>query len=274
MSRTFARSRPSRAATCRTASAALGDLRGSAPSTGSGLVEALVLLVAGRCGDAARSAEAAHVTAEAEGLPLTTRGCSRSLPPPSSAPAIGTGAGDALHSLERLGARLRRGDRACAHYLRGWTAALDGDLASAHSESKTALAVAVEAGIPWFECLARIGLALVQVDGADRRGAEAQLRTAAALAERLRSPWLSYRRRNGGGARRLEHRRRAHRAATRCAPRCDAVTSLDCASHSAGARVRSRISASTALQPRHRARIRARARPRRQARAERRRRCA
>src|SRR5262249_55092824 len=74
---------------------------------------------------------------------------------------------------------------------RGWTAAMDGDLATAYSELKIAVAVAVESGIPWFECLARIGLAQ-QGDVVDRRAVEAQLRTAAALAERLRCPWLSY----------------------------------------------------------------------------------
>ena len=57
---------------------------------------------------------------------------------------------------------------------------------------KIALAVAIETGIPWFECFTRIALAELQADGTDRRGVEAQLRTAAVIAERLRSPWLSY----------------------------------------------------------------------------------
>jgi hypothetical protein len=55
-----------------------------------------------------------------------------------------------------------------------------------------ALAVAIETGIPWFECLARIALAQAQGASVDRRGVEAQLRGAQAIAERLRSPWLRY----------------------------------------------------------------------------------
>ena len=81
------------------------------------------------------------------------------------------GARSELQRLEAEGPRLRRGDRACIHYLRGWLAALDGDAVAAHREAKMALAVAVETGIPWFECLARIALADLQAAGGDRRGA-------------------------------------------------------------------------------------------------------
>ncbi|HEX7271271.1 MAG TPA: BTAD domain-containing putative transcriptional regulator [Casimicrobiaceae bacterium] len=109
-----------------------------------------------------------------------------------------SGADDTMATLERQGARLRRGDRACVHYLRAWRATLGGEPADAHREAKLALALAVETGIPWFECLARIALA---VSGAsDRRGAEAQLRTAEAIAERLRAPWLAYAVRLAAGA--------------------------------------------------------------------------
>ncbi len=102
------------------------------------------------------------------------------------------GARSELQRLEAEGPRLRRGDRACIHYLRGWLAALDGEVVIAHREARMALAVAVETGIPWLECLARLALADLQVIGADRRGGEAQLRDAEALAARLHCPWLDF----------------------------------------------------------------------------------
>jgi LuxR family transcriptional regulator, maltose regulon positive regulatory protein len=96
-------------------------------------------------------------------------------------------------SLERLaadGTKLRRGDRGCVCFVRACLTAFEGDIVVAQREAKLALAVAVETGIPWFEALARVALAQLQVAGADRRAMEAQLRGAEALAERMRSPWL------------------------------------------------------------------------------------
>ena len=97
-----------------------------------------------------------------------------------------------LGRLEEQGARLRRGDRAWAHYLRGWLAAIEGDLVEAHREAKITLALAIETGIPWLECIARLALAELQFGRADVRGVEIQLRGAEALAERMRCPWLSF----------------------------------------------------------------------------------
>ena len=113
-----------------------------------------------------------------------------------TAAALGAGDRDAargeLRRLEAEGARLRRGDRAIVHYLRGWLATLEGDAAGAQREAKSAQALASEAGIPWLECLARAALARALADSGDRRGCEAQVRGALALAERLRSPWLQF----------------------------------------------------------------------------------
>ena len=95
-----------------------------------------------------------------------------------------------LRQLEEQDSQLRRGDRAYLHYLRAWRAGLDGDSADAHREAKLALALSIETGIPWFECLARIAIA--QTGAADQRGVEAQLRAAEDISERLRSPWLRY----------------------------------------------------------------------------------
>jgi ATP/maltotriose-dependent transcriptional regulator MalT/DNA-binding SARP family transcriptional activator len=95
-----------------------------------------------------------------------------------------------LKELEAAGARLRRGDRAFVHYLRGWLAALEGDTADANREAKTGLGIAVEVGIPWLECLARLAYAQALLSTDDQRGAEIQVRSATALARSLRSPLL------------------------------------------------------------------------------------
>lgn len=179
------------------AEAALGGLRGVAAVTtstvalASAVAEGLLHLVDGNYPDAVCVAENALATADSDGLHAYDPWLLSIIAAASLCIADHRGARDALHRLEHLGT-LRRGDRACVHYLRGWIAALDGDVVDAYREIKTALAVAVETGIPWFECLARIALAQIQTDGADRRSVEAQLRAAAAIAERLRSPWLSY----------------------------------------------------------------------------------
>jgi DNA-binding SARP family transcriptional activator len=113
-----------------------------------------------------------------------------------AAAALGAGERDAarleLQRIEGGAVQLRRGDRALLHYLRGWLALLDGDGAAARREAKAALALAVETGMPWLECLARIALAQTLGDEGDRRGREAQLRSAAALAERSRSDLLRF----------------------------------------------------------------------------------
>jgi ATP/maltotriose-dependent transcriptional regulator MalT/DNA-binding SARP family transcriptional activator len=112
----------------------------------------------------------------------------------AAAGALGTGdrehARMALQALEAEGPRLRRGDQAFIHYLKCWLAALEGDAAAASREAKLAVAVAVELGIPWLECFARVAAAQLASSEGDRRGAEAQVRAAEVIAERVRSPLL------------------------------------------------------------------------------------
>ena len=114
----------------------------------------------------------------------------------SAAALLGAGERDAarseLQSLEAAGAALRRGDRAVVHYLRAWLGTLENDSAVAQREARTAAAVAVESGMPWIECLARVALAESRAEASDWRACEAQLRGAEALAVRLRSPLLQY----------------------------------------------------------------------------------
>ncbi|TAN55897.1 MAG: hypothetical protein EPN19_02015 [Betaproteobacteria bacterium] len=150
------------------------------------------LLASGAPAAALAAAREGLAQAEAEGL----HRCDGWLRLLAAAAALAAGDRDdargELQRLEAEGARLRRGDRAGIHYLRGWLAALDGDAAAAQREARTALGLAAETGVPWLECLARAALARTLADAGERRGAEAHLRGAQALAERLRSPWLEF----------------------------------------------------------------------------------
>ena len=149
-------------------------------------------LASGACEAAAASAREGLAQAETEGL----HGHDEWLRALAAAVALASGDRDAargeLQRVEAEGARLRRGDRALIHYLRGWLAALEGDAAASQREARTAMGLASETGVPWLECLARAALARNLADASDRRGAEAQLRSAQALAERLRSPLLGF----------------------------------------------------------------------------------
>ena len=175
------------------AEVALGGVRHdeTADPPGIALADGLLHLLAGAYADAHQVARKALEASGAEGIHAYDAWLL------AISAASGLGIGDraavatALQRLEEQGTQLRRGDRACAHYLRAWRAGVEGDAIAAVREARLALALAVETGVPWFECLARISLALMQA-AADRRAADAQLRAAASIAERLLSPWLSY----------------------------------------------------------------------------------
>jgi len=170
------------------ADAALGGAARDAE--GAPLAEGLLRLAGGDYRSTVRVAQEALAASAAEGihahdawlLAIAAAARLSSGDKPEAEGALGT--------LEQQGARLRRGDRACMHYLRAWRATLAGEPAEAHREAKLALALAIETGVPWLECLARIALA--QTGASDRRASEAQLRAAEVIAERLRAPWLAY----------------------------------------------------------------------------------
>jgi DNA-binding SARP family transcriptional activator len=155
------------------------------------LLRGLQALIAGEHSAAAEAARAGLAAAESEGL----RGWHAWLRMLAAAAALVAGERDAarlaLQAIEGT-ARLRRGDRALVHYLHGWLATLEGDGAAARREAKTALALAVESGTPWVECLARTALAQSLAGEADRRGREAQLRAAADIAARAGSDLLRF----------------------------------------------------------------------------------
>jgi ATP/maltotriose-dependent transcriptional regulator MalT/DNA-binding SARP family transcriptional activator len=156
------------------------------------VVDGLHHLVSGRSADALRVAQRGLQLADTEGV-RAYDGWLRIVAAVASLCAGDRAeARSLLQRLEADSPRLRRGDRAGAHYVRGWLAALDDDAVAAHREAKMALAVAVETGIPWFECLARLALAELQAGSDDRLGAQSQLRATESLSQRLASPWVDF----------------------------------------------------------------------------------
>lgn len=97
---------------------------------------------------------------------------------------------DGLLAIETPGAPLRRGDQALNHYLRGWLAALENNATSAGRETKIALALADELGMPGLACLARCAAAQQLSADGDHRGADAMLRRALEIADATCSPAL------------------------------------------------------------------------------------
>ena len=180
------------------ADATLEALRSSEtelPSNGRlalAVVDGLHHLLSGHSADALRVAGRGLDLADAEGLHASDVWLRLIAAVASLYGGDRAGARSLLHRLEADSPRLRRGDRACAHYVRGWLAALDDDPVAAHREARMALAVAVETGIPWFECLARLALADLEASSDNRLVAQSQLRAAESLSQRLASPWLNF----------------------------------------------------------------------------------
>jgi DNA-binding SARP family transcriptional activator len=154
------------------------------------IASALAHLMDGSHEEAARAARECLATAGSEGVHAYDEWLR------AIAMTAALGAGDPegarteLRALENAGSRLRRGDQAFVHHLKCWLAALEGDAATAGREAKLAVAIAVELGIPWLECFARVAAAQLLAGEGDRRGAEAQLRGAEVIAEKAKSPLL------------------------------------------------------------------------------------
>ena len=180
------------------AESALGTLLASQPGLADGtalsaaVVQGLSCLVSGAHSEASRIVRQALTAGTSQGIGAAPVALQAMVIAAGLASGARSESGAALKDLESGSARLGRGERACVHYLLGWLAALEGDDTNALREAKLALALAIEAGMPWFECLARIALAQRLSAGEDQRNAGAQLRTAESIAQRLGSPWLSY----------------------------------------------------------------------------------
>jgi ATP/maltotriose-dependent transcriptional regulator MalT/DNA-binding SARP family transcriptional activator len=157
------------------------------------IASALQQLVTGASDVALRIAQEALAASESEGGGHSGEAWLRVV---GVAAALDAGQRDPARSelqrLEAAGGRARRGDRAVQRYLRAWLAALDEDAAGALREARAAAETALEAGLPWLECITRAALSRLLADAGDRRGCDTQLRSAEALAERLASPSLRF----------------------------------------------------------------------------------
>src|SRR5450755_778716 len=78
----------------------------------------------------------------------------------------------------------RRGDRTFLHLLLAWQASAAGNAGLALREARNSALLAVEAGLPWAEALARLKMAQLLAAVDDRQNAHGQMRAAEALAER------------------------------------------------------------------------------------------
>jgi DNA-binding SARP family transcriptional activator len=168
----------------------LDALQAAAGHEATGLGTALQHFASGASESALKVAEEALNASESG-----ERGVRASLRAIVIAAALDTGQRDRARSeLQQLEAAStsRRADRAIQRYLRGWLASLDGDASGALRETKAAAETALEAGLPWLECIARAALARLLADAGDSRGREMQLRNADALAERAASASLRF----------------------------------------------------------------------------------
>ena len=87
-------------------------------------------------------------------------------------------------------ATLRRGERALAQILGAVLASRESDAIALQRDAKNALQLATEAGMRWFEWLARLLLTQSCTTARDQRAAETHARAAADIANRLESPLL------------------------------------------------------------------------------------
>ena len=165
-------------------------LRAAGPAAGFGLevllgraAPALHHLLAGAHDKAVAAAREALAAAEGK------ENWARAI---AAAALLSTGDRDAARAeLQALEAP-RRGDRALATYLHAWLASLDGDVAMAHREARAACALAAETGVPALECLARLGWAGLLAEAGETRDAEAQVRAARGLSERVGAALLQF----------------------------------------------------------------------------------
>ncbi|NIR30519.1 MAG: hypothetical protein GWN84_14660 [Gammaproteobacteria bacterium] len=97
-----------------------------------------------------------------------------------------------LVELEGRRERTRRLDRCLFHYFSAWHAMLRKDLLRAYQHQKAALRLATEVGVPFFEILARLGLAQVLFQcGDDHKGAM-HLQQVHSIAREIRNYWLEF----------------------------------------------------------------------------------
>jgi LuxR family transcriptional regulator, maltose regulon positive regulatory protein len=101
----------------------------------------------------------------------------------------------AAEFLQQIEARTtpdRKFDMALHSYATAWYAMLQGDAFLAHRRLKLGVRTAAELGLPFFQVIAGIGLAMVLAENGDERGAQAELSRALQVAATIRNRLLDF----------------------------------------------------------------------------------
>ncbi len=82
--------------------------------------------------------------------------------------------------------------RTLYHYCAGWCAALEGDAVLAYQQHKIAMQLAIDVGIPIFEMISRLALALLLFEQGEERSGTVQLRNIHQLAGNISAPLIEF----------------------------------------------------------------------------------
>ena len=101
-------------------------------------------------------------------------------------------AGEFLQQIEARTTVDRKFDTALRAHGAAWFAMLQGDAFLAHRRLKLAVRTTAELGLPFFQVIAGIGLALVLFENGDERGAQAELSRALQISGTIRNRLLDF----------------------------------------------------------------------------------
>jgi LuxR family maltose regulon positive regulatory protein len=101
-------------------------------------------------------------------------------------------AADFLQQIEARTTPDRKFDMALHSYATAWYAMLQGDAFLAHRRLKLGVRTAAELGLPFFQVIAGIGLAMVLAENGDERGTQAELARTLQVAGTIRNRLLDF----------------------------------------------------------------------------------
>jgi LuxR family transcriptional regulator, maltose regulon positive regulatory protein len=97
-----------------------------------------------------------------------------------------------LQQIEARASAERKFDAALHAYASAWFAMLQGDAFLAHRRLKRGVRTASELGLPFFQVIAGVGLAMVLAENGDERGAQAELARTLEVAATFRNRLLEF----------------------------------------------------------------------------------
>ena len=101
-------------------------------------------------------------------------------------------AADFLQQIEARASAERKFDAALHAYASAWFAMLQGDAFLAHRRLKRGVRTAAELGLPFFQVIAGVGLAMVLAENGDERGAQSELSRTIQVAATFRNRLLDF----------------------------------------------------------------------------------